>query len=101
MSLSTPLEPDVNPNKESPQTGELRFRGIPRFVYGTAFKGDRSTELVELALRQGFSGIDTASHSRNYQEKLVGDGIRNVLAEKRIQRGQIYVRYPQIEFHLI
>ena len=80
------------PGENTLRTEEPRFHGIPRFVYGTAFKGDQSTFLVEKALQQGFVGVDTASHSRNYQEKLVGDGIRNLLLERRIKREQIYVR---------
>lgn len=59
-----------------------RFDVIPRFVYGTAFKGDQNGELVEKALIQGFVGIDTASNTRNYVEKLTGEATRKVLSEE-------------------
>ena len=78
--------------KISSPTGQDRFFGIPRFVYGTAFKGDRSTPLVEQAVRKGYVGIDTASVTKNYQEKLVADGVRNVLAEQELKREDLYVR---------
>ena len=68
-----------------------RFLGVPRLVYGTAFKGDQNDSLVEKALRLGFVGIDTASNTKNYQEKLVGDGLRRVIKEGVVRRDQIYV----------
>ena len=34
---------------------------VPRFLYGTAWKEDDTQRLTELALRQGFRGIDTAN----------------------------------------
>ncbi|MBW8885686.1 MAG: aldo/keto reductase, partial [Planctomycetia bacterium] len=34
---------------------------LPRFLYGTAWKEDRTQALVELALQQGFRGFDTAN----------------------------------------
>ena len=41
---------------------------VPRFVYGTAWKDDETQHLTELALRQGFRGIDTANQRRHYAE---------------------------------
>ena len=92
ISLAAHLTFEGQPGENILRTEEARFQGIPRFVYGTAFKGDQSTVLVEKALQQGFVGVDTASHTRAYQEKLVGDGIRNLLLERKIKREQIYVR---------
>ena len=34
---------------------------VPRFLYGTAWKEEQTRRLTELALRQGFRGIDTAN----------------------------------------
>jgi hypothetical protein len=36
-------------------------RSVPDFLYGTAWKEDRTPLLTELALRMGFRGIDTAN----------------------------------------
>jgi diketogulonate reductase-like aldo/keto reductase len=48
---------------------------IPEFLYGTAWKEDRTPGLVELALRAGFRGIDTANQRRHYFEAGVGQGL--------------------------
>src|SRR5260370_1428065 len=47
----------------------------PAFLYGTAWKEDRTPALVELALRTGFRGIDTANQRRHYFEAGVGQGL--------------------------
>jgi len=48
---------------------------IPNFLYGTAWKEDRTPALTELALRMGFRGIDTANQRRHYSEAGVGQGL--------------------------
>jgi diketogulonate reductase-like aldo/keto reductase len=50
---------------------------VPRFLYGTAWKEDATRRLVELALRAGFRGIDTANQRRHYYEAAVGEAIAN------------------------
>src|SRR2546422_8595873 len=47
----------------------------PDFLYGTAWKEDRTPALTELALRTGFRGIDTANQRRHYFEAGVGQGL--------------------------
>ena len=48
---------------------------IPDFIYGTAWKEERTATLVELALRMGFRGIDTANQRRHYFEAGVGEAL--------------------------
>ena len=48
---------------------------VPSFLYGTAWKEDRTAALTELALRAGFRGIDTANQRRHYHEAAVGEGL--------------------------
>src|SRR5258708_33769537 len=48
---------------------------VPDFIYGTAWKEDRTPALTELALRMGFRGIDTANQRRHYFEEGVGQGL--------------------------
>lgn len=69
---------------------------IPVFLYGTAWKKDRSAELVYTAINSGFRAIDTAAQPRHYQEDLVGDGIRKAIADGVVHREDLYVRvgYP-------
>src|SRR5262249_39679525 len=48
---------------------------VPRFLYGTAWKEDQTRRLTELALRQGFRGVDTANQRRHYHEAAVGQAV--------------------------
>ena len=64
---------------------------IPRFVYGTAWKKERTTELVTEAIRNGFTGIDTACQPKHYREDLVGEGIRKAIDLGLIKREALYV----------
>ncbi len=48
---------------------------VPRFLYGTAWKEQRTQGLTELALRQGFRGLDTANQRRHYDEAQVGQAV--------------------------
>jgi diketogulonate reductase-like aldo/keto reductase len=57
---------------------------VPRFLYGTAWKEDATRGLAELAIAQGFRGIDTANQRRHYHEAGVGHAVAAA-----IQRGQI------------
>lgn len=65
---------------------------IPRFVYGTAWKKERSTDLVAKAIKLGFTGVDTAAQPRHYKEDLVGEGIRRALAEGKTKREDLYIQ---------
>lgn len=64
---------------------------IPKLVYGTAWKKERTADLVYQALKAGFRGIDTAAQPRHYQENLVGDGVRRAIKEGVVTREDIYV----------
>jgi diketogulonate reductase-like aldo/keto reductase len=48
---------------------------IPTFLYGTAWKEERTAALTESALRAGFRAIDTANQRRHYFEAGVGEGL--------------------------
>jgi diketogulonate reductase-like aldo/keto reductase len=61
---------------------------MPRLLYGTAWKAERTAQLVEAALRAGFRGIDTAAQPKHYDEAGVGAG----LAEVALPRDALYVQ---------
>jgi len=65
---------------------------IPKLLYGTAWKKDRTADLVYQALKAGFRGIDTAAQPRHYREKLVGDGIRRAISEGIVSRENLYIQ---------
>ena len=52
-----------------------RGMAMPWILYGTAWKEERTAGLVELALAQGFTGIDTANQRKHYHEAGVGEGL--------------------------
>src|SRR5271169_4669587 len=52
-----------------------RIPDLPSFLYGTAWKEDRTPALTQLAVRMGFRGIDTANQRRHYFEAGVGQGL--------------------------
>ena len=54
---------------------------IPKLIYGTAWKKDRTAQLVTQALEQGFRGIDTACQPKHYNEAGVGEGVAVWLLE--------------------
>lgn len=65
---------------------------MPRLIYGTAWKGDRTENLVYAALRAGFRAIDTAPGPWDYDEAAVGRGIRRALREGFVRRDELFVR---------
>ena len=64
---------------------------IPKLIYGTAWKENRTADLVELALEKGFRGIDTACQPRHYKEALVGEGIQRAYA-KGLKREDLFIQ---------
>lgn len=64
----------------------------PRLVYGTAWKRERTADLVHAALSAGFRGIDTAAQPRHYREDLVGEGLRRAVAEGICHRRDVFLQ---------
>jgi diketogulonate reductase-like aldo/keto reductase len=64
----------------------------PDFLYGTAWKEDRTPALTELALRMGFRGIDTANQWRHYFEAGVGQGLAAVYRAGVVTRADIFLQ---------
>lgn len=63
----------------------------PRILYGTAWKKERTAQLVTTALETGFRGIDTACQPRHYDEPGVGAGIAAALGPD-LDRGDLYLQ---------
>ena len=49
---------------------------IPTMMYGTAWKKDATTKLVQMALDAGFRAIDTANQIVHYDEARVGEALK-------------------------
>lgn len=64
----------------------------PAFLYGTAWKEDRTPALTELALRSGFRGIDTANQRRHYFEAGVGQGLAAAYRAGVVTREDVFLQ---------
>ena len=65
---------------------------VPRFLYGTAWKEEKTAALVELAIEQGFRGIDTANQRRHYHEAAVGEGIATAIKRHLVKRDDLFLQ---------
>jgi diketogulonate reductase-like aldo/keto reductase len=65
---------------------------IPRFLYGTAWKEDRTRRLTTLALQHGFRGIDTANQRRHYHEAAVGEALRASIEGGLVSRDDLFLQ---------
>ena len=65
---------------------------VPDFLYGTAWKEDRTPALTELALRMGFRGIDTANQRRHYFEAGVGQGLAAAYRAGVVTRADLFLQ---------
>jgi len=65
---------------------------VPGFIYGTAWKEDRTAALTEMALRAGFRGIDTANQRRHYFEAGVGQGLAVAYRAGVVTRDDVFLQ---------
>ncbi|KAB7887065.1 aldo/keto reductase family protein [Poseidonibacter ostreae] len=64
---------------------------MPNMIYGTAWKKEETTRLVELAITSGFRAIDTACQPKHYREDLVGIALNNSF-NKGIKRDELFIQ---------
>jgi diketogulonate reductase-like aldo/keto reductase len=64
---------------------------VPSFMYGTAWKKEATTQLVQLAVGAGFTAIDTANQLIHYQEALVGEALL-ALAKQGVTRDRLFLQ---------
>ena len=65
---------------------------MPKLFYGTAWKKERTSALVELAIILGFRGIDTACQPKHYHEAGVGEGIAACVSRGLVDRSGLYLQ---------
>src|SRR5262245_3802572 len=82
------------PNSDAMNERTVSIDGVsvPRFLYGTAWKEERTASLVELALAQGFRGIDTANQRRHYDEAAVGQAVQAAIARGLVARDGLFLQ---------
>lgn len=65
---------------------------VPAFMYGTAWKQERTATVLTQALRLGFRAIDTANQRRHYDEEAVGSALTAFMTEAQLQRGNVFLQ---------
>jgi diketogulonate reductase-like aldo/keto reductase len=68
--------------------GTVLKRRVPAFLYGTAWKEERTEALTGLALATGFRAIDTANQRKHYVEAAVGAAV----AASGIARSELFLQ---------
>jgi diketogulonate reductase-like aldo/keto reductase len=74
------------------RTRQIGGATVPALLYGTAWKEERTADLVAQALRMGFRGIDTANQRRHYREADVGRALQAELRRGMLRREDILVQ---------
>jgi len=65
---------------------------MPRLIYGTAWKEERTAGLVKRAVRAGFRGIDTALQLKHYRESYVGDALAELFMSGGFKRDEFFIQ---------
>jgi diketogulonate reductase-like aldo/keto reductase len=65
---------------------------LPDFLYGTAWKEDRTAALTERALCMGFLAIDTANQRKHYFEAGVGEGLAAAYRNDIVTRADLFLQ---------
>lgn len=74
------------------RTRTVQGVSVPTFVYGTAWKEERTGELVAEALDVGFRGVDTANQRKHYHEEGVGRALSAAFGGPGPDRGEVFVQ---------
>lgn len=64
---------------------------MPKLVYGTAWKKEKTADLVYAALKAGFRAVDTAAQPKHYNEEGVAVGVKRAVDEGIVKRQDLFV----------
>ena len=76
------------PMQQLPTSGTT----APAFIYGTAWKEERTRALVLQALRVGFRAIDTANQRKHYFEAAVGEALAEAIGAGLVTRDELFLQ---------
>ena len=74
------------------RTRQIRGAAVPTLLYGTAWKEERTADVVAQALRLGLRGLDTANQRRHYREAEVGRALLAQLEPGTLRREDVFVQ---------
>ena len=66
--------------------------GKPYLLYGTAWKENETSRLVQEAIKAGFRFVDTACQPKHYNEPGVGEGIMKAMRELDLSRSDLFIQ---------
>jgi diketogulonate reductase-like aldo/keto reductase len=81
----------MNSHSQQPNSSIERDH-LPWIMYGTAWKEAQTERLVELALQQGFRGIDTANQRKHYDEASVGRALTKGVKSGLVKRDDLFLQ---------
>jgi diketogulonate reductase-like aldo/keto reductase len=64
----------------------------PNFLYGTAWKEERTRDLTLMALRAGCRAIDTANQRKHYVEAAVGEAVAEAVSTGLLRRADLFLQ---------
>ncbi|MDZ4678018.1 MAG: aldo/keto reductase [Oligoflexia bacterium] len=64
---------------------------IPIMIYGTAWKEEKTSELVKKAIDVGFTAIDTANQKKHYREDYLGNALLE-LSKLGVKRESLFLQ---------
>lgn len=67
-------------------------QSMPKMIYGTAWKKEKTKDLVLEAIKNGFRGIDTACQPKHYREDLVGEAVNEAIKNNLITRKDLFLQ---------
>jgi diketogulonate reductase-like aldo/keto reductase len=70
----------------------MSAKNPPDFLYGTAWKEERTQACVEQALKAGFRGIDTANQRKHYFEVGVGLAVKAAIDQGWVRREDLFLQ---------
>jgi diketogulonate reductase-like aldo/keto reductase len=100
--LRTPFVPHLNRRNSALVVRKFNMSTtvtMPPFLYGTAWKKERTKDLVEMAVRVGFRGIDTACQPKHYHEPGVGEALQALYTGGMITRSEIFLQTKFTSFN--
>ncbi|TFK67384.1 Aldo/keto reductase, partial [Pluteus cervinus] len=65
---------------------------LPKIMYGTAWKKERTVSLVTDAVLKGFWAIDTACQPKHYREDLVGAALLSLQSNHGVKREDLFLQ---------
>ncbi len=74
------------------RTRQIGAATVPTLLYGTAWKEERTADLVTEAVKMGFRGFDTANQRRHYREAEVGRALLAELERGTLRREDVFVQ---------